>query len=405
MKKGFSTLEYVIAAVVIIAFAGIAIYAFTPKLQKAPGFIEGFLPEKCQESGLTRDQYLAKINAELMASTPNFENALKLRTAMRACFPDTDIHDDLKQHLAMQGIGKMDFSKLDDGTAKSLRKALDLYVESKGLVSPQDFKTIALLLFSRGIYHFKGYSAEGISLLDTIIERKGVSDEELAEAMALKALFLEREGKTSQASKLYGEVIDKFGKSTSKDVQLYAGLAFLRTNKPNESVPLLDEALDAKSAYNRDFVRQYLIQALYKTGDSATALMVIDRSFSRAGFAESIAYKDVFDAYFEAYARVPPANRTVKDCPLDTLLTDMCICKNPPAILPDETRKFCCSPNKSEKECVCAHLRRCSDYPDEKSCSSDICGFEGYSGSSHWYCVWENNACKTEYFSAGGELY
>ncbi len=47
MKRGFTTMEFVIAVILILALAGTILWAVTPRIEKAPGLVEGFLPKTC----------------------------------------------------------------------------------------------------------------------------------------------------------------------------------------------------------------------------------------------------------------------------------------------------------------------------------------------------------------------
>jgi tetratricopeptide (TPR) repeat protein len=368
MKKGFTTMEYVVAVILILALAGTLLYAFAPRIEKAPGLVEGFFPEKCISTGLTREQYYSAITDASMAQ--QFDKAIQLRTAMKACFPDAEVHADIKEYIVEKGIKAIDFAKLDDGTTKSLREAFDKYIETKDLMSPNEFPTIALLLFCRGFYHFKSSSAEGLYLIDIVLERRGITDAQKAEAMALKALFLEREGKLAQALKIYEDIIDKFGKSTSPDVQLYAGLAYLKTNKARDSIPLFTSAASSTSVYNVNLAKIQLAEAQYLSGNTAEAAKLLE-PYVAPGADKAIEYAQAVDVY----AKVPAKDRTVKDCQLDAVSPVRCVCRfsGKTVILQPEDKQYCCTTGLSSTPCICANVKECKDYPTNVVCNADPC--------------------------------
>ncbi len=407
MKKGISPMGVVIVLILALAAAGTILFIITPRLERAPGLVEGFFPEKCVSTGLTRDQYYDAITDALQASPPQFDKAIQLRTAMKACFPDADVHADVKSFIVEKGVKAVDFAKLDDGTTKSLREAYDKYIKTKDLMSPNEFPTIALLLFARGFYYFKGYSTEGMYLLDVVLERRGITDAQKAEAMALKALFLEREGRLEEALKIYADIIDKFGKSTSPDVQLYAGIACLKTNKARESIPLLTSAVSSESIYAAKLARIELAEAQYLSGNPVEAAKLLEPYTAPAASKDALEYAQAI----EVYAKVPAQDRTVKDCQPNTISPEKCVCRfsGGTVIIQPEDKQYCCTTGLSSKPCICANVKECKDYPTNELCNADPCKLMTtkllYAQYVENICLWNYDADVCEMKTRGYMLY
>jgi hypothetical protein len=350
MKKGDASLfQFVIVFVVLIAFAAIFSFAILPKLKGTPKIAEGFFPEKCAATGLTKDDYHRVVSDAITQVPPDNQKVLQVRAEMKTCFPDAEVTVDQMSFIS-KSIVSIDYKKLDNGRADSLRKALDIYLGSN-FVPLDNFPADALILFARGIYHgYGGSSGDLFKILDTVSKKKDATDQQKAEALALTGLAFEKNGNSDGAKTAFDSILSKYSATQDPEIALYAGIAYLRTGKAKESIPLLKAAAfsTSTSAYRSDFAGKYLAEADIAVGDTAAAESVLDAYMTGGEFAKSAAY----DETFNAYAKVSQDKRTIKDCQKGVIAASKCICQGTaPLLLLPGNNNYCCAGGASAAAC------------------------------------------------------
>jgi len=396
MKKGLTTFEFLVAAILVLALAGVILYIVVPRLQHSPSFMEGFLPEKCVSTGLTRDDYLKAITDAASRLPPLTTKAVQLYNQMKTCFPDSEMPADLKNFLINQGIKKINFASLDDGKLKSMQTALQAYYNSKSLMVANEFEALPLILFARGIFHTKGSSAEAISLLDIVLKKKGVADPQLAEALYLKAAFLERDGRTAAAADIYKEVISKYdSKTADPSISFFVGKSKIVVGRAEKNsqleaqgIKLIGESIYTISknpslapmyiSNSADFAYDmyYSERAVTDEDKKKSARLFEDSLLNRPGFSDAPQYQETVDSY----SKLDEKYRSIKDCSISAIDSAQCLCKG--------------SSIQTAKSCVCV-IRSCAVYgQSEPLCRSDPCQFRGFKTGEVWGCEFVGGSCQ-----------
>jgi len=94
MKRGVTTMEMVVVAVLALAVAAAVVFVIL-KVQQTQKYGERFLPARCEITGLTQEQYVNLAADELARSPPDRQKAAQLRNEMKGCFPDAELPADL----------------------------------------------------------------------------------------------------------------------------------------------------------------------------------------------------------------------------------------------------------------------------------------------------------------------
>jgi hypothetical protein len=389
MKKAQGTLlSVIVIAVAMIAFAGIFLYIFPSKLHAAPSYVEGFFPEKCAISGLTRDQYFKSITEAISSIPPQTTKALALHTEMKTCFPDAELPGDYKDFLVNKGINAIDFQKLRaDASIQSMQKALQIYEDSKSLMSPEKWKPSELILFSRAMLHLGG-SAEGAEqLLGIVMNRKDSTDAQKAEALYLQAAFLERDVKLADANAVFKEIISEYeGKTADKAISFVVGRAKLIVGKANNDIEmqrqgltLLDAATYTKDQYVYDSAAFYFCSFVAINAITDENKLAAAKSFESLllpqGYLENSPY---YPSAVATYSKIDNQFRAIKDCTLNEISSSRCMCKGTIS---------------SVQSCLCVNPS-CEMYLAKDACKADICKVQGHDMTSIWFCVWDGSSCQ-----------
>lgn len=404
MKKGNETMTVVIVMVLVLIFAGGTLYAFSGRLENAPKSIAGFFPEKCKTTGKTPDEYLQAITLEVSKGQPDVPKALAINTEMMACFPDAKLPPDLSKYLVEKGIMKaIDFDKLlREGTAKSLKDAMNIYLNSRNLMKPAQLEPNQLTLFARAVYYY-GTPDYANALIDELLKKKSATDAQRAEALTIRASLLGKEGKASDSLNLFRQVVADYGSKTAdKELSPFVGRAMLVVGKADNNVEMqkkgmqvLDETVKAPAnnylfGYSDYYLSTFeLKEAQAPGGNAQQAAQSFEKLLTKTDSKNSVFFTDSV----QAYSQIDQSLRTFKDCKFETQLTDLCICKGTFDILPNKDSSYCCSPDKSATECLCKSIHTCDGYKKRADCLADPCGFRGAAAGAYWNCDWQEDRC------------
>lgn len=404
MKRGYSTLEFVVAAVIILAFAGAFLYAFAPRLQKGMGLTDRFFPEKCVATGLTRDDYQQRITDAIAAIPPQGDKARTLYMSMKGCFPDAEVSSDV--NAFMLSSAKAELAKIKDlGTTQSLQTAREMYDSARPLFSLDAWDADSLLLFGRA-WFFAG-SPEGRKPVDAALAKGNqLTPAQQAEALWLQAQLNDNAG---MRDKNYKWIITNLKNSPDPDAQLYVGLA-LRGSQSNESIVAFEAARKSTKPYVKQAASYYAGVEYWKQGvilSAAKDLNGANNAFSNAGNAywDVLTQKDslFYDKAFEADAKLDEKYRGFKDCPQNSAIQTACTCKGAQGAVIGVAGQYCCAFGISAKQCACASAKKCEDY-SVADCWSDPCGFNviPQAFGAQEKCAVQGNACVTESSFEGG---
>lgn len=270
MKRGFTVLEYVIAAIIVMVFAVGTLYAFGPKLEKAPRkIIETFLPEKCAQTGKTLDEYLALITDLLLAIPPQTQQALTTYTEMKTCFVDAELPEEFREPIKQMLYSEID--KLFAEAAIKKRQIWTIYTNSKALIPLGEWRSKDLLLFARSLYPMglpqqtpQDAREEALRLLEKILSREKNNELE-AEALLLQGLWYandpQEEKKLHDA---FDAVIRKFESRQEGIFKLFVSLARMVRDQETKSIVAVEEARNSPDAGTRKLASYYLSSILVK---------------------------------------------------------------------------------------------------------------------------------------------
>jgi len=408
MKKGFGTMEYVIAAVIILLFAGTSLYAFAPRLGRGPGLIEQFFPEECEATGMTRDDYLRQITDFISQTPPDVGNARTTYGKMQECFSDADIPLDQKRFL-LNAQKETLKALVMQSTRKAFADIIKLYDENRALIPPDAWGNGDLLIFIRALSDAGRPEARDLVklLLDptTLVpypareKIEKLTDAHYAEALYLQGLLVD-DGK---AKERYAALVKKFGASTDADIQLFVGLALkgIDANKNLEaSINAFTFARQSPSANVKQIANYNLGVAYWRQGVSKTSAK--DEDAAEKAFAEAArSYEAVlkqknslyYDKALKGYLVLEEDYRTgFPSCDRDEDLRlyqppyvpCLCVLENDvPAlataqILPDGANVYCCDRFVSAQPCpvkpkTCAEMKNCVEYGTQEACKQDTC--------------------------------
>lgn len=378
-------MEVVVVTTLLLLFMGVVLFAITPKLQKGQTWAERFLPEKCAETGKTREDYKIAIENVLVTRTPNVIKALEATTEMLRCFPDTEVPKDLREHALQLAHAELAKPAFTTSTRTTLSQALKLYTDGKAVVPLSSYTTPELLLFNRALYHLaKDRSEEALRILEVVRAReskkKGV---EFAEALAMTGLWLTRDpAKKEDAHEYFQDVIKHFSDATDPTTRFYVlqawGAGYLPVTEPLFEERITQMTMVANAAGVSQYMREgatFLLGTYYLQKKdyvrAAQDLRKIVDAHDSPFFSDAIA----------SYAKIPESDRVIKDCAPLAPYAGPCICQ-----AGIETYYF---PQK-----VCEY------YQTQQYCTADSCKVKGVAptGVGSVECKWSEQKCVTVRF-------
>lgn len=371
-------MEYVIVIIIVLLFAGGVLYAFVPRLERGPGIIERFFPEKCEATGLTRDVYQTKITDALSKIPPDVKRAFELNTEMKTCFAEAEISTDLKRFALeaarprLRTLGKL-------GTIKAFEEILGIYDESKSVFPDKEvWNAGELLLFARTLYWYgrKDQPRDDVlkemsELVDLALEKKPKVEEE-AELRYFEIHFLTGEKERKALKKFIEEFKDK----PEPEIQLYVGLA---------QYDLGEDAIQALEAARKPSEKRFIV-------DTATFYVAgrysVLRDYKKAVQAfESILNEEIvlFDSAVAVYALIPDSERNIKDCIIDERVKTKCLCR-----IQERVNMM------TEDYCVdCKPIKICKGYKNPRICFDDPC-YISETAYEDAHCDWPTIECSPQ---------
>ncbi len=361
MKRGFTTLEFVIASILLLLAAGASIFIFSERLPRGFGIVEGLLPEKCATTGLTQDQYLQQITAALTGSKPNPDQARALFLEMKTCFPQADIPNDLKV-FAMTATKPKIAPLAAAATNKAFKEILRVYQESRAMVPLEAWDAAELLAFARALYW---YGKTGSSRDDELQQVRAIVNIALAkpksplqetELRYLEAVSAGSDDRTG----LLEALAKRIEKDPSPESKLYLGLALDFAG--GNVIPYFEAARASSDVFAKD-AANFMLGVKYSVADDGkNAALAYEEVMKHADsvFMHSSAYQ---------YRSLPVDNRAYLDCAgliqQGFITQEPCVCEIGRDVF--EMLPF--------GKCLCWVSRRCEDYQSNELCDADPCGF------------------------------
>jgi len=401
MKRGMLNMEVVIVAVLVLLFAGAVAHGVMPRFQKGQSIVERFLPEKCADTGKTRENYEAMIFDALTARKPDAAKILAIMKEAESCFPGTEMPEPAIK-FTLEQLRKRLPQLFPQSSTKALQEALKIYDDAV-TIPLQQWTNPELLLFSRALYHLqKNRHEETLKLLSLVRERedrKGTLEE--AEALTLSGLILLRDGKREDAHKIFQEVIKRFTPKTENavdetkpELMFFLGQARLAENVPGAAVLALEIARKSKIPYTSYGASAEAVRAYKLENENKKAAELFEKILPYVDFKESV----WFTPAVEAYANIPSPPRKTLDCQLDKQASLVgCMCQGKIIMLPT----YCCAGFTSIYPCYlndCVGISDCAQYSAQECLVPDPCELNFKYSTEAWYihCELREGKCITK---------
>lgn len=398
MKRAALSLEWVVIIALLAIFVIIVSFGLFPRFEKQGGILETLLPEKCDETGRTRAEYVSLMEDSLTAVPPNAAQALEIYNEMKRCFPDADAPADLKRFSVAAAQPKL-AALAQQGTTQSVRDIVRIYDDSKGVIALRDWNAAALLTFARAMFHAGNPEARTVVAQALTLS---LTDAQRAEALYIQAMVNDN---ADLKTKNYNELISRYSVYNVPEAQLYAGLALLGMLKDDAAIPPLVAAKKSSSPYVQGVANYKLGVAYWRLGVTMSSDVGRDRMFHDAADAywNVLTNKDAiyFSQALDGYSKLDAKYRSMGDCAVDADIAIACICRTSQGVGMAVAGQYCCASGIAQKPCYCAAAQDCTAYRTQAHCDRNPCGFRPdptFGGG----CTWNGGQCAFVSIGMGG---
>lgn len=396
MKKGMTVLEYVVIAIVVIAFAAIVLYAFVPRLERAPQPIERLLPERCAFTGKTQEEYLVAIENALLEK--QMLEAFDLSKEMRVCFPEAELPE--YQRVALYRMVSPKLEQLrDKATSESLNAIKEVYYGSKGAIPINEWKPEDLIAFARALHFAKDNKEDAEKILNEVLRREKVKGT-IMEAEALYELAALNPG-SEKSEKIFERIIKDYGNKDGPEFKFFVGLAKIELKKTSEGLKDLKAAQKSENDYIKNGALYHYFLTLSKDNPEDAAKKFEGEMAWKVEFKKTRYYQ----LAVKKYSEINENNRKYKKCKYDERVGVPCLCTiNQLVLLPENNNVYCCKGFVSQKSCAeprinCEEFKTCEDYGvDKRLCDEDPCEVAKLHPQDEIVkvrCLWLDAKCST----------